>query len=97
MSSPFSGMVLCAGLGNRLRPLTDAYPKPLIPLLDIPLAEQAFASLAAAGVEAIAVNTHHLPEQLAEAYATYEAASTFFLVIDQQHRMPAGALRVLGA
>jgi mannose-1-phosphate guanylyltransferase len=67
MSAPFSGMVLCAGLGNRLRPLTDVLPKPLIPLLDTPLAEQAFAALTAAGVEAIAVNTHHLPEQMAEA------------------------------
>lgn len=71
MSGSFSGMVLCAGLGNRLRPLTDAYPKPLIPLLDIPLAEQAFASLAVAGVEAIAVNTHHLPEQMAGAARTW--------------------------
>lgn len=67
MTTPFSGMVLCAGLGNRLRPLTDVVPKPLIPLLDIPLAEQAFAALAAAGVSAIAVNTHHLPGQMADA------------------------------
>ena len=70
MSQPFSGMVLCAGLGNRLRPLTDAYPKPLIPLLDVPLAEHAFAALAAAGANAIAVNTHHLPDQMAAAAHT---------------------------
>lgn len=73
MTTPFSGMVLCAGLGNRLRPLTDAYPKPLIPLLDIPLAEHAFAALAAAGVGAIAVNTHHLPEQMAAAAREWAA------------------------
>ena len=54
--------VLGAGLGTRLRPLTDQLPKPLIPVHHRPLIVRAFQHLRAAGVEEFAVNTHHLPE-----------------------------------
>jgi len=53
--------VLAAGLGTRLRPLTDLYPKPAVPFLGAPLLRRTFAVLARAGVERIALNTHHLP------------------------------------
>ena len=53
--------LLGAGLGTRLRPLTDRLPKPLVPLFHRPMVEWAAAACAAAGVEAFAVNTHHLP------------------------------------
>lgn len=53
--------VLAAGLGTRLRPLTDQLPKPLIPVGHKPLIEFAFDHLIAdAGVEEFIVNTHHL-------------------------------------
>src|SRR5437868_484243 len=53
-------MVLCAGFGTRLRPLTDKIPKPLVPLCGLPLLRYNFALLKNAGVEEIVVNTHHL-------------------------------------
>ena len=53
-------MVLCAGFGTRLRPLTDKVPKPLVPLCGLPLLRYNFALLKNAGVEEIVVNTHHL-------------------------------------
>ncbi len=55
-------MVLCAGLGTRLRPLTNHWPKPAIPLLGQPLFRYTLATLKAAGVTEIGINTHHLPE-----------------------------------
>lgn len=56
-------MVLAAGLGTRLRPLTNAIPKPLLPFGDRPLIEHAFRALNEAGLGAgVVVNTHHLPE-----------------------------------
>jgi mannose-1-phosphate guanylyltransferase len=55
--------VLAAGLGMRLRPLTDDLPKPLVPIFQKPLITFAFDHLAAAGVESFVVNTHHLPER----------------------------------
>ena len=55
-------MVLCAGLGTRLRPLTNLWPKPAMPLLAGPLFRYAVATLRLAGVTQIGINTHHLPE-----------------------------------
>ncbi len=53
-------MVLAAGLGTRLRPITERIPKPLVPVIAKPLIEQAFANLAEAGITEVVVNTHHL-------------------------------------
>ena len=57
--------ILCAGLGTRLRPLTDSWPKPAIPLLGQPLIRYCLAMLKRAGVNAIAINTHHLGAAMA--------------------------------
>lgn len=54
--------VLGAGLGTRLRPLTEQLPKPLVPFFHRPLIAHAFDHLLGAGVEEFVVNTHHLPE-----------------------------------
>ena len=54
--------ILGAGLGTRLRPLTEQLPKPLVPLFHKPLAEWAMEACARAGAEEFAINTHHLPE-----------------------------------
>ena len=53
--------ILGAGLGTRLRPLTDALPKPLVPLFHKPLALWAVEACEAAGCRRFAINTHHLP------------------------------------
>ncbi|MGH8095064.1 MAG: sugar phosphate nucleotidyltransferase [Chthoniobacterales bacterium] len=58
--------VLGAGLGKRMRPLTDDLPKPLIPIFGKPLLTFALDHLIAAGVESFVVNTHHLPERFPE-------------------------------
>lgn len=60
-------MVFAAGLGTRLRPLTDLLPKPVVPLMNRPLAAYALERLAAAGVTRCAVNTHHLASEVARA------------------------------
>ena len=65
MSAPRQAIVLCAGHGTRLAPLTADTPKPLLPLLNVPLLHHALARLAAAGVERVALNAHHLADQVA--------------------------------
>jgi mannose-1-phosphate guanylyltransferase len=70
-----AGMVLCAGLGTRLRPLTERLPKPAVPLCGLPLVQYALALLAGAGVRRAVVNTHHLAEEMAGA-ARGAAAAT---------------------
>lgn len=57
-------MLLAAGFGSRLRPLTDWVPKPLIPLANRPLIEYVLAWLQKSNVEQVAVNIHHLGRQI---------------------------------
>jgi len=65
MIRPSVGMVLAAGRGERLRPLTDTTPKPMVPIIGRPLLDHAIDRLLAAGVTRVVVNTHHLGEQIA--------------------------------
>ena len=55
-------VLLAAGLGTRLRPLTDTVPKCLVPIRGTPLLAYWFNLLFRGGVEAAVVNTHHLPD-----------------------------------
>ncbi|MBV9108988.1 MAG: nucleotidyltransferase family protein [Gemmatimonadetes bacterium] len=57
-------MILAAGLGTRLRPLTDRIPKPLIPVAGVPMLERVARRLIAAGADRLIVNTSHLGEQV---------------------------------
>lgn len=65
-SAPRTAFVLGAGLGTRLRPLTNRQPKPLIPVANRPLITHAFDHLIAAGVERFVVNTHWCAERYGE-------------------------------
>lgn len=57
-------MLLCAGLGTRLRPLTNERPKPLVPLLGKPIGAYAIDQLASVGVRSLVANTFHLGAQV---------------------------------
>jgi len=63
-------MVLAAGLGLRMRPLTDHLPKPLIRVAGRPLLDHALDKLAAAGVTEAVVNVHYLPDQIIDHVAS---------------------------
>jgi NDP-sugar pyrophosphorylase family protein len=57
-------MVLAAGRGERLRPLTDTVPKPMIPVADKPLIFHTLTYLKNCGVKEVVVNLHHLGESI---------------------------------
>lgn len=59
-----SAMVLAAGLGTRLRPVTNTMPKPLVPIAGKPMIDYGLDALAAAGVRRAVVNVHHFAEQM---------------------------------
>ncbi len=59
MSDRLRALVLCAGLGTRLRPLTLSVPKPLVPVCGRPVAARTLDSLVAHGCELAAINLHH--------------------------------------
>jgi len=58
------GMVLAAGLGTRMRPLTERTPKALIQVGGRPLIDYGLRTLAAAGLRDVVVNLHHLGDQV---------------------------------
>jgi MurNAc alpha-1-phosphate uridylyltransferase len=57
-----SAMLMAAGLGTRLRPFTDLLPKPLLPVLGVPILQFAIDAVREASVDEICINFHHLPE-----------------------------------
>jgi len=67
---PTKAMVLAAGFGTRMRPLTDRMPKPLVPVAGRPLLDHVLDKLAEAGVADAVVNVHYLPDQIIDHTAT---------------------------
>ena len=65
---PRTAFILGAGLGTRLRPLTEHCPKPLLPIAGRPMVLQAMEKLRAAGTRRFIINTHHCPEVWAQTF-----------------------------
>ena len=63
-SMPKSAMVLAAGLGTRMRPVTNETPKPLVEVGGRPLIDHALDRLAEAGVAKAVVNVHYMADRL---------------------------------
>jgi MurNAc alpha-1-phosphate uridylyltransferase len=62
-------MLLAAGYGTRLKPLTDHTPKPLVPVAGRPMIEYALDKLRAYGIEEVVINVSHLKPQLVDYFA----------------------------
>ena len=69
---PAKAMVLAAGLGLRMRPLTDHTPKPLVEVAGRPLLDHVLDKLAESGVCEAIVNVHYLPDQIIDHVAGRE-------------------------
>ena len=59
-------LILAAGVGSRLAPLTDKTPKALLPVGGVPMLERALLRLKAAGVKSFVVNAHHHAQQVVD-------------------------------
>ena len=88
------GLILAAGYGKRLQPITHTLPKPMVPLCNRPLIAWAVESYLAAGVSELIINLHHLPEQM-EIFVATEYASRAEIVFsyEQQILGTGGAIR----
>ena len=66
-------LVFAAGLGTRLKPLTDTMPKALVPVGGVPLLERVMTKLVAAGYDEIVINVHHFADQIRDYVAAHDA------------------------
>lgn len=57
-------LVFAAGLGTRLRPITDNMPKALVPVAGVPMLERVIGKLASSGIDSFVVNAHHFAGQI---------------------------------
>jgi mannose-1-phosphate guanylyltransferase len=72
------GMVLAAGLGTRLRPLTDTVPKPAVQVAGKPLIFYALLNMQKIGVSRVVINTHYLPQKV---ISTVQSSSWPFEIV----------------
>lgn len=84
MAHAETAMVLAAGYGERMRPLTLRMPKPLVPLAGRPLIDHVLDRLAQAGVNTAVVNVHYLPEQLEAHLAARKGKAPDIVISDER-------------
>jgi MurNAc alpha-1-phosphate uridylyltransferase len=82
-----TAMVLAAGRGERMRPLTLKVPKPLVELAGRPLIDHVLDKLAGAGVETAVVNVHYLPDLLEANLARRGEAKPAIIISDERDEL----------
>jgi N-acetyl-alpha-D-muramate 1-phosphate uridylyltransferase len=83
MSIGERAIILAAGLGTRMRPITDTMPKPLVSVMGKPLIGYAMDALRAADVKRAVVNVHYFPEQL-ESWCAAQGTGPDIVVSDER-------------
>lgn len=78
------GMIFSAGLGTRLKPLTDTMPKALVPLANRPLLQWQVERLRDAGITDIIVNVHHFPDMIIDTVRRNDRWGCNILISDER-------------
>lgn len=90
-----NAMVLAAGLGTRLRPITDTMPKPLVKIAGRPMIDYVLDLLQAAGITKAAINVHHFADQM-ERHLEARSAPEIVISDEREHLMNSGGGLVKG-
>lgn len=80
-------MIFCAGLGTRLKPLTDTMPKALVPLAGKPLLQWQVERLRDAGITDIIVNVHHFPDMIIDTVRRNNGWGCNILISDERDQL----------
>ncbi len=89
-------VILAAGVGSRLRPLTDTCPKPMLPIAGRPLLARTLDWLRVSGVAEAALNLHHLPDAVRDGLGDGSAwGMTLRYSYEPELLGSAGALRTI--
>lgn len=86
-------MILAAGEGTRLRPLTAALPKPMVPIVGMPLLERTLEWLAGEGVTEAAINLYHRPQSIPDYFGTEFAGIRLHYFFEDSLRGTAGGVK----
>lgn len=90
-----NALIVAAGLGTRLRPLTDTMPKALVPIAGCPMLEHQILKLKAAGFDHIVVNVHHFGQQIIDFIDENHAFGIHIDISDERQQLlnTGGAVR----
>lgn len=93
------GLIFSAGLGTRLKPLTDTMPKALVPLAGKSLLQWQVEKLREAGITDIVVNVHHFPDMIIDAIRANDGWGTHITISDERDCLldTGGGLRKAGS
>jgi dTDP-glucose pyrophosphorylase/CBS domain-containing protein len=93
---PISAVIMAGGLGTRLLPLTDATPKPMLPVGDRPLLETIIQRLQRAGISRVHVTTHHLADRITKYFGDGHQLGVDIRYVPEDRPLgTAGGLRLL--
>ena len=80
-------MVFAAGLGSRLRPLTDTMPKALVPIQGVPLLEHVLLKIKQSGINQVVVNVHHFADQIIDFLAKNQNFGMDIYISDERDEL----------
>lgn len=79
-------MILCAGLGTRLKPWTLHHPKALVPVGGVPMLKRVVDSLSAQGFDELVINVHHFADRIID-YVKFDLSDFNILISDESNRL----------
>src|SRR5574344_733937 len=80
-------MIFAAGLGTRLRPLTNTMPKALVPVAGKPMLEHVITKLKSSGFDDITINIHHLGQQIIDFLKAHDNFGVTIHISDEREKL----------
>lgn len=93
MNKKLKAMVMAAGMGSRLEPITLMFPKPLIPVMNRPLMDIILSQLHSIGVNEVISNTYYLANQIIDRYKTNNLGVKFNYIKETELSGTAGGMK----